>query len=342
MIISPHVFTHPGTGLAAAVKHYERDDVESRKEGLTLIFAHGISFHKELWEPIIEQLFALDRKRIVRDAWCLDWQSHGESGLLNKHVLATREPVSTNEYADLLAFFSSSLARGCHIVAVGHSASTSAWVLAAAQGTGSSKLISVILIEPVVVVPPIPRNDPRFAVSRANRQSASSRPFTWPSVGAAVSFLTANHPWRAWDPRVLGLYIDHGLIVSSNDIVSTRCTKQQECGVYEITPNCAHITAGEELARLCARVPVHVVFGERPSNTVYVYPNARKEICDAQAGRCVASIQVVPGTGHLVSLSCFSAPDLVIEHSHIVRIREPRRVSSCNIQRRFVIGFSND
>jgi hypothetical protein len=54
---------------------------------------------KELWEPIIQHMLELDSKgpvRRIRDAWSLDWQSHGEAGLLNRRALNEREPVCTN------------------------------------------------------------------------------------------------------------------------------------------------------------------------------------------------------------------------------------------------------
>ena len=105
---------------------------------------------KEQWEPTIQRLFDLDATRptrLIRDAWSLDWQSHGEAGILNRSALLRRDSVcasalhsiphysalrslhaATDEYADLLTYFvTSNYVSGRRIVVVGHSASTSAW-----------------------------------------------------------------------------------------------------------------------------------------------------------------------------------------------------------------------
>lgn len=50
---------------------------------------------KETWEPVIEELFKLDvggkikfGSPLIREAWALDCQNHGEAGILNAEVLA--------------------------------------------------------------------------------------------------------------------------------------------------------------------------------------------------------------------------------------------------------------
>lgn len=61
-------------------------------EALTLVFAHGTSFHKEQWEPAIDDLQAiLDRSGAegpkIREIWTLDAPNHGDSTVLNEHGL---------------------------------------------------------------------------------------------------------------------------------------------------------------------------------------------------------------------------------------------------------------
>ncbi|VDB83363.1 unnamed protein product [Peniophora sp. CBMAI 1063] len=293
MFTKTHTFTHPRTGLSAAAKHYRRNGPQT---GLTLVFSHGISLTKELWEPTIQRLFELDTTHTIRDAWSLDWQSHGESGGLNRAALVSRPAVTAAEYADLLAYFTtSSFVAGCQVVAVGHSAGGSSWVLASTY-MRSSPLMGMILVEPACIVPPVVPNDMRIAVGQHNVRASSQRPFAWRSYREAAAFHSAHAPWNRWDERVLRLYLQHGLSEMPTGAVETKCMKNQEIGVYEVRPGSEHIVAGNELARLSARLPVHMVFGERPE---MITRKGRMQLCDASAGRKMASVQLIPAAGHL-------------------------------------------
>ena len=55
--------------------------------GLTLVFAHGTGFHKEQWEPTIEDLKKLDDTGIIREVWSIEAPNHGDSAILNEEVL---------------------------------------------------------------------------------------------------------------------------------------------------------------------------------------------------------------------------------------------------------------
>lgn len=61
------------------------------QNGVTLILAHGTGFHKELWEPVIERIFAHSAKSNlglrIRDAWAIDAPNHGDSAILNAPLL---------------------------------------------------------------------------------------------------------------------------------------------------------------------------------------------------------------------------------------------------------------
>lgn len=57
----------------------------------TLIVLHSTSFHKETWEPALEDLFVLaaqpQSKAPIREAWTIDCPNHGEAGERNRHTL---------------------------------------------------------------------------------------------------------------------------------------------------------------------------------------------------------------------------------------------------------------
>ena len=58
----------------------------------TLIVLHSTSFHKETWEPTLQDLFDLvqsqsNAEALIRDAWVIDCPNHGESAVLNNQAL---------------------------------------------------------------------------------------------------------------------------------------------------------------------------------------------------------------------------------------------------------------
>jgi len=79
----------PEYPLVLTAKRYW-DATSSRKDGATLILAHGTGFHKEHWEPMLQHLFtAATRSRAfpIREAWSFDCPNHGDAGVLNEKVL---------------------------------------------------------------------------------------------------------------------------------------------------------------------------------------------------------------------------------------------------------------
>ncbi|EMD33307.1 hypothetical protein CERSUDRAFT_56798, partial [Gelatoporia subvermispora B] len=87
---------------------------------------------KEAWEPVIESLLALTigdsslekHVSLIREAWSLEWQHHGESAALNHSVLANHPPgVSVYKWAAAIRHFVLQKRRdGRRVVGIGHSA----------------------------------------------------------------------------------------------------------------------------------------------------------------------------------------------------------------------------
>lgn len=84
-----------------AAKRYWTPELEgnaSNPSAQTLIVLHSTSFHKETWEPALEDLFQLaaqpGSKIIIREAWAIDCPNHGESAILNHRVLNELAPAN--------------------------------------------------------------------------------------------------------------------------------------------------------------------------------------------------------------------------------------------------------
>ncbi|KAJ6537815.1 Alpha/beta hydrolase fold-1 [Mycena capillaripes] len=261
--------------------------------GLTLVFGHGIGAHKEQWEPIIEEIFGLQQRKMphqrVCEAWALDRQNHGDTALLNQEELARgrQEGVSAYEWAEAIAAFARSpLMLGKRIVPIAHSAGVISMV-------GSTKFMNVrgipyaglILVEPSMVAPDlfhryIERNIPGLSAAIHLRRD------TWASREAAHQWFKT--PWSIWDPR------EHGLVETADGKVTLKCHKSQEATCYPDTY--AHFDSVEQVRRICRTVPIHIVWGSRED---LVPEAARGSISDRTKGRAVASITRMKG-GHML------------------------------------------
>jgi pimeloyl-ACP methyl ester carboxylesterase len=86
----------PHYPLLVSVKRYWVPGFESTDDdAVTLVLAHATSFHKELWEPFLQELYAQAAASSatgsplvkIRDAWAIDCPNHGESAMLNEETL---------------------------------------------------------------------------------------------------------------------------------------------------------------------------------------------------------------------------------------------------------------
>ncbi len=126
----------------------------------------------------------------------------------------------------MLRFFvTSKLVQGRTIVAVGHSASTSAWcafayracrrfrhlcntfrTIACAERT-IPNIRAIILVEPVMVTPPIADNDTRITKGETNVAGVLSRRHAWSSRAALLDMMKKRYPWKIWDERIFEAYL---------------------------------------------------------------------------------------------------------------------------------------
>ena len=84
--------------LYTTAKRYwlpEQEALSLHPHALTLVLLHSTSFHKETWEPALEQLFRLASQPgsvvKIREAWALDCPNHGVSSQLNEKALMRPE-----------------------------------------------------------------------------------------------------------------------------------------------------------------------------------------------------------------------------------------------------------
>ncbi|KAJ7126539.1 hypothetical protein C8R43DRAFT_897792, partial [Mycena crocata] len=281
-------------------------------EACSFLFAHCTSAHKEQWEITVDQLLNLAQRGIC-EAWALDCQSHGESATLNANILTTHNSMGIEDYAFLLHWFvENGPIRGDRCVAVGHSSSTSAWVLACTLSP-NMPLKALVLIEPVMIA--FPDHQDLIELGKARVKAVAERRGKWKDVEELSLWMKRRHPWKTWDPRIFDIHLRHGfkkVLFDGCEMLTPKCSTIQESKLYTHEP---HVLAGQEFHKVCARMPVHILFAESAEFVCVAFvleqwdilicprsPKARSAICDVSAGRIVASVSVIPHTGHLVRL----------------------------------------
>ncbi|PPQ72730.1 hypothetical protein CVT25_012357 [Psilocybe cyanescens] len=276
-----------------------------RTDGVTLVFAHGTGFHKESWEPTLERLMSLQSEcpggRAIREAWSFDAPSHGHSAFLNGKTLSHRmNDVSISEIgAAIVSLVTSPYLEGHRIIAIGHSAGTSAVMY-------STKLYhpadipyeAIVLIEPPMIDRAVFNQNLKDRQSQIGYISKAllKQQSVWSNLEEARAWFKSRPPWNTWNENAFDLFMKHGLkeIIPGGEI-TPRCTKQQE--VYAFTDFEPTFEAMDQIALVCKKVPIHVVFGG-VNDMVPRY--SQDTVIDATKGREVSSVIRIPGAGHLI------------------------------------------
>ncbi|KAJ3846005.1 Alpha/beta hydrolase family-domain-containing protein [Lentinula lateritia] len=330
VLFTTHI-DYPGHSLSnvqIAAHHYRKGTgLSADTPGIVLFFMHGIGHHKEMWEPMLEELLLLEEKgsskHAIQEAWAVDYETHGESAILNEETLkAHPKHVATYEAAEIYArIFQRHLAHfkpSIHsLVAIGHSAGcviTS--VLQLEFGRANHiPYTSMILIEPALKAHYLLTD--HTDVYLAVKSMTATRRDIWNSRTDAKTYFAQRLPWITWDRRVLDKYVEYGLRELPTAIYPkktgvTLCTpRQTEAEAW--VPLDATLVAMNRLNQVSTTVPVHLVFGEREE----LYSDAaRKSLSSPLEGRVIASESYVSNAGHLVVQE---QPKLLAENiSHIL------------------------
>ncbi|CDO78052.1 hypothetical protein BN946_scf184616.g1 [Trametes cinnabarina] len=299
--------------LVTARRYWTSECALDDLDAITLVFCHATGFHKEQWEPTLEHLFGLLRsepgKVKIRDAWCIDAPNHGEAAKLNeKALLWGYVPVFPwEEYARAVHLFLAGLGKGVDVdfssrklVGIGHSMGATAIMLAQTYHP-LLPYLSVVLVDPMLLPPSVDTasGGPRNILL----EGAEKRRDVWPSRADVWAQFTSRPSWRAWDERVLKLYVQHGLrelptatYPEKTEGVTLTCTKVQEAACFR--DKLGRTKAYRYLPHMCLAMPVHFIWGgiRDPILTEEVIATVMAE----GTGRKHASERRVRGATHLV------------------------------------------
>ncbi|KAJ7507865.1 alpha/beta-hydrolase [Mycena galericulata] len=284
-----------GTPLIALGKRYTRGHTgqplsASGSPGIALLMAHGTGFHKEIWEPTIEALFIADQRGLVREAWAVDCQNHGESAIANETKLY--------EHPNLIGMFPSN----DRVVIIAHSAGAVAGVLVTSFFNPPNRIpfSSIILVEPPIFAKDMYElhKTPMYTAVAA---MTPLRRDVWASSKAAKEWLLKRPPWSSWSAEALDKYVTYGLrelptvYHPNKQGVTLSCTKEDEARAY---------TSGDEdfdalwrLNQICPKLPVHIIWGE--VNDLFS-KELKDSIADPAQGRIFVSVSCVAESGHMI------------------------------------------
>ncbi|KAK0447925.1 Alpha/beta hydrolase fold-1 [Desarmillaria tabescens] len=291
--------------LKCTVKRY-RQDVDERP-GFILIFAHGTGFHKEHWEVTIQRIFALDTLSLVREAWAVDAQTHGDAAALNEEAMKDPDfKYSVRDYAEACAnvyktYLANRIQKGKYrVILIGHSAGASSAALATSF-LDHIPFAALVLIEPTIWPEELtgPEHDSPIVALAA--QAIPQRRDHWKSREDARRYLVKRIPWNMWDPRILDIYVEHGLRPdTSNGGVRLKCPPRHEAYPFVNIQEAVFPIA--ELERVKGKLAVHLVYGEREEMI-----SREKQEALQKVGK-ITSVTQIPDAGHLVVQE---APDLL-------------------------------
>ncbi|OCH87169.1 alpha/beta-hydrolase [Obba rivulosa] len=305
----------PHYPLLITAKRYWHPDQDPSEDldSLTLILAHGTGYHKEQWEPTIEDLYEILRSRgtgapKVREVWSIDCPNHGEAAVLNEKVLQWGywDYFDWQEYARCIHIFLTGLGSGVDanftgrkLVGIGHSMGACALTLA---GTFAPELVfhALVLVEPMLY----PETTQHTSGSGIGGliEGALKRRDIWPSREEALSILRSRPAFQQWDPRVLKIFVEDGLrplptadYPDRTDGVTLKCSRKLEAACYRNV--LGRVRSYNNLPHLCSNLPVHFIYG---AISDYLSPEIKSDVVTAAAKGKHASYQEVPGAGHLV------------------------------------------
>jgi len=303
----------PNYPLLATAKRYWTTNSPhlSDPDAVTLIFAHATGFHKEQWEPTLDDLYTLLATNSgsvkVRDMWSIDAPNHGDAAVLNEKALKWGyDPVfGWEEYARVIHAFLTGFGTGVDIdfcsrklVGIGHSMGAAAFLLSLGYSP-KLKFECLILCELMAMEQRFTGEPSRMLVG-----GAISRRDIWPSSEEAYSLLKARPSWKVWDDRVLKIFVKDGMrslptaeYPDRMDGVTLKCSRIQETACYR--DPLGHSRAYLTLRSAVHRVPIHMIYGAIDD---YLPREVKDDVVNIGAGgeRNLASLARVEGAGHLI------------------------------------------
>ncbi len=180
--------------------------------GPSVLLLHATGFHARCWDQVIAAF--PDNIHVI----AIDQLGHGRS--------AKPEITDWNMIADATAQLVTSLDIAFDI-GVGHSMGGHCLVQVAAKLSG--RIGRLILIDPVIMERETYLNPPDYS---ATNHMVAKRRNSWNGPDEMFERFCDRHPYRLWDPAVLGDYCQYGLLPADEGTFQLACPPKSEASVY--------------------------------------------------------------------------------------------------------------
>ncbi|KAL3667227.1 hypothetical protein V7S43_007462 [Phytophthora oleae] len=272
------------------------------RPAVTLLFAHGCGFSKEMWTPVLNRLRDLPViQRVETKFVSFDFPYHGSRSdlkLAETLQLDTSNPkaprVRGGEFTDVKDYYLESMPQQVEklrnkatdvLIGVGFSMGSGAlWVMEVAHpGTFDA----LILFEPAMDTK-TPRTEAMcsYLVALTLR-----RPSKWPSRGAAEEYFRTSEAFAGWNAEALEAHLGGGLTDQPGGSVTLACDPKLEAALYSMKP--LHFSDAE--------------LG-RPKCPIFIHWGTRSQMCfetmfktiESESPHIYTVREGMPGLGHLV------------------------------------------
>lgn len=242
--------------------------------GAPIVMLHATGFQPWLWHPIARELSR--DYRVIAPYFC-DHRSP-DAGKLT---------LSWQVLADDLAAFIERLGLEKPFF-VGHSmGGTIATIVEALRGPIASRMV---LIEPIFL--PSSLYGVEITVQQHPLASrAIRRRNKWKNQAEARGYFAGKKLFADWDPEMLDLYLEHGLLSTDSGELTLACQPQREAALFM---GAMSLDPWKSLAKVSC--PVLFVEGENSEN---------RDVIDLKLAASMmphASLKTVPGAGHLLPM----------------------------------------
>ncbi|KAJ5086620.1 hypothetical protein NUU61_007927 [Penicillium alfredii] len=235
--------------LHLAVKQYiPLDNPDPQPGDVTILAAHANGFPKELYEPLWEEIHARSRACgfRIRSIWMSDVAHQGQSSVINEDALGN-DPSWFDHPRDLLHLVNvKRVEMPRPIVGVGHSMGGAHLVQLSLMHP--RLLHTLVLLDPVIQphttqLDPLSLEEKQRIIAKTTQLSTHRRDL-WPSREAAAQSYQRSPFYRAWDPRVLARWVQHGL-------------RELPTAIHPLDKQAATTTTDPTNAPVTLRTPLH-------------------------------------------------------------------------------------
>ncbi|KAH7389974.1 Alpha/Beta hydrolase protein [Pyrenochaeta sp. MPI-SDFR-AT-0127] len=261
------------------------------RDGFTLLFTHGTSFNKSLWELVIRTL--LNNSSIapyIKRVLAVDAINHGDSALANKGKLSKDKahwPDISRDILQVLKHFGVE----APVIGIGHSFGGGA--LAHASIMAPSAFWATIFVEPIIFL--------MKGQTQGIADMTLKRRDRWESYEEAKAAFDKSRGMADWVPQQRQKYIDEAIYQTRTgdaNFWTLKTTKEQEAATYLAAP----VPGLPELLE-ASRQRHYFILGEK-SVVLNTTSRARIEEISHEPGW----VKTLPGVGHLVPMT---HPDLL-------------------------------